>query len=69
MLRVVLQDGRAVPDPQRRSHGRGANLHPTERCVELAIRRKALGRALRAPGLVDLSPLREYVGRLESDRA
>ena len=36
-----------VPDPLGSAPGRGAHLHPTTACYELAVRRKAFGRALR----------------------
>ena len=36
-----------VPDPLGTAPGRGAHLHPTTACYELAVRRKAFGRALR----------------------
>ena len=39
-----------VPDPSGTAHGRGAHLHPTTACYELAVRRKAFGRALRVQG-------------------
>jgi hypothetical protein len=39
-----------VPDPQGTAPGRGAHLHPTAACYELAVRRKAFGRALRLTG-------------------
>jgi hypothetical protein len=39
-----------VPDPLGSAPGRGAHLHPTTACYELAVRRKAFGRALRVPG-------------------
>jgi uncharacterized protein len=38
-----------VPDPLGIAPGRGAHLHPTTACYELAVRRKAFGRALRIP--------------------
>ena len=38
-----------VPDPTSTAPGRGAHLHPTAGCYDLAVRRKAFGRALRAP--------------------
>ena len=53
LLRVVaddLGDGlEVVPDPKGRAPGRGAHLHPTPECLELALRRRAFARALRAP--------------------
>lgn len=39
-----------VVDERRRMPGRGAWLHPDQRCLELAVRRRALGRALRHAG-------------------
>lgn len=42
-------DGRPAitPDPAGTAPGRGAHLHPTPECYELAVRRKAFVRALR----------------------
>ena len=37
-----------VPDPDGTAPGRGAHLHPTTECFDLAVRRKAFTRALRA---------------------
>ncbi|PKZ41939.1 MULTISPECIES: YlxR family protein [Kytococcus] len=45
---------RVVPDPMRRLPGRGAHLHPDPACVERAVQRRAIPRALRLPGDVDL---------------
>jgi len=50
-----------VPDPRRRMAGRGAWVHPDQRCVELAVRRRAFARALRVPGPVDPEPVLAYV--------
>ncbi|MEJ7636180.1 YlxR family protein [Aeromicrobium sp.] len=44
-----------TPDPRGTLPGRGAHLHPTHRCLDLATRRKAFGRALRIEGPLDLS--------------
>lgn len=46
-----------VPDPQGTAPGRGAHLHPTTACYELAVRRKAFGRALRILGGKATGPL------------
>lgn len=59
-------DGRpaVVPDPTGAAPGRGAHLHPTSGCYDLAVRRKAFARALRlAPGPDGLStaPVGEYL--------
>jgi predicted RNA-binding protein YlxR (DUF448 family) len=50
-----------VPDPRHRIPGRGAWLHHDPGCAELAERRRAFGRALRVPGPLDPTPVREYV--------
>ena len=57
-----------VPDPSGSAPGRGAHLHPTTACYELAVRKKAFGRALRvpgggAPGGLDTAAVGEYVAR------
>jgi predicted RNA-binding protein YlxR (DUF448 family) len=52
-------DGRpaVVPDPTATAPGRGAHLHPTTECYDLAVRRKAFTRALRHAGPEGLSPV------------
>ena len=53
-----------VPDPLGIAAGRGAHLHPTPECYELAVRRRAFARALRyAGGGAGLAsaPLSEYL--------
>jgi predicted RNA-binding protein YlxR (DUF448 family) len=61
LLRVVVIEGVCAPDPRGRLPGRGAHLHPDPVCLDLAERRRAFPRALRVPGPLDLSALREYV--------
>ena len=66
LLRVVAgsdAEGRPalVPDPQYRAPGRGAHLHPTSECWELAVRRRALPRALRSGTALDDTPLADYL--------
>lgn len=48
-------------DRWRRLAGRGAHLHPTEACLEAAKRRRAISRALRAQGPLNLAALEQYV--------
>ncbi|HET8593856.1 MAG TPA: YlxR family protein [Intrasporangium sp.] len=50
------------PDPGHRMRGRGAWLHPTPECFELAVRRKAFGRALRLQAPVDLHAVAHHLG-------
>ena len=61
LMRVIAgsdPDGRpaVVPDPTATALGRGAHLHPTAECYELAVRRRAFARALRYAGPEGLSP-------------
>ncbi|WP_439645021.1 YlxR family protein [Demequina salsinemoris] len=56
LVRVAVLDGAAVVDTAKTLPGRGAWLHPGDDCLELALRRRTIGRALRAPD-VDLSAL------------
>ncbi|MBC9732218.1 YlxR family protein [Nocardioides sp. zg-578] len=68
LLRVTAgsdAEGRpaVVPDPTATAPGRGAHLHPTQECYDLAVRRKAFGRALRisgSPGLPS-TPVAEHL--------
>lgn len=54
-----------VPDPVGAAPGRGAHLHPTTECYDLAVRRKAFTRALRlSAGGLSSAPVGEYVASL-----
>ncbi|UXM93196.1 YlxR family protein [Paenarthrobacter sp. JL.01a] len=49
LVRLVAQGGGSsavLVDVRRRMTGRGAWLHPSEKCLALAIKRRAFGRAL-----------------------
>ncbi|WP_445154800.1 YlxR family protein [Arthrobacter sp. Hor0625] len=49
LLRLVAGAGGSsavVVDERRRMAGRGAWLHPSEKCLALAVKRRAFGRAL-----------------------
>ncbi|MER7555334.1 YlxR family protein [Nocardioides sp. NPDC126508] len=66
LLRVTAGSDRngqpaVVPDPTATAPGRGAHLHPTRECYELAVRRKAFTRALRADGGLSSAPVEEYL--------
>ncbi|MGB7818934.1 MAG: YlxR family protein [Ornithinibacter sp.] len=74
LLRVVLgtgADGTPVllPDPERRRPGRGAWLHPDSSCFDLAVRRRAFGRALRSSAPPDPSAVGQWVRGHEQDRS
>lgn len=68
LLRVVAAPGSTatavVPDTRPPAAGRGAWLHPSLDCVELAERRRAFGRALRVSGPIDTGAVRQYVAEL-----
>ena len=50
LIRVVRRpDGSTAIDRTGREPGRGAYLHPSPDCVEVARKRKLLDRALKAP--------------------
>lgn len=57
LLRVTARNGAVIPDPRGSLGGRGAWVHPTVQCVGLAVRRKALTRALRLTSAPDTSAL------------
>ncbi|MFL6136182.1 MAG: DUF448 domain-containing protein [Frankiaceae bacterium] len=63
LLRVVVVGDAVVPDHRGRLPGRGAYLHPVAACLESAVRRRALARALRVAGPLDAGPLHEHVAR------
>ena len=69
LLRVVAEwddtgehVARAVPDPRLRLPGRGAWLHPTPECLDLALRQKAFGRALRVKAFLEVADVGAYIG-------
>src|SRR6516225_1501632 len=61
LLRLVAVGDVIQPDPQARLPGRGAYVHPSLACLDLARRRRAFPRALRAAGPLSLEPLAEYL--------
>jgi uncharacterized protein len=61
LLRVVAVGLTLKPDPRRVLPGRGAHLHPEPGCLESALRRRALGRALRVTGVPDPGELIEAI--------
>ncbi|RKN06704.1 YlxR family protein [Streptomyces radicis] len=65
LLRVVVIEDRCVPDHRGTLPGRGAYLHPTPACLELAVRRRAFPRALRVQGPLDTGELRQVVGQTD----
>ncbi|WP_340557390.1 YlxR family protein [Streptomyces sp. GSL17-111] len=66
LLRVVVIEGECVPDLRGTLPGRGAYLHPSLACCDLALRRRAFPRAFRVTGgsgPLGTEQLRRYVER------
>ncbi len=53
-----------VVDVARRMPGRGAWLHPDPHCLELAVRRRAFGRALRTAAPLDATVVARHLEAL-----
>lgn len=72
LLRVVAPAGSTgvavlVVDVARRMQGRGAWLHPDPHCLELAVKRRAFGRALRLAVPVDASAIAEHLSSVDQN--
>lgn len=72
LLRVVAERNdtgehitSVVVDVRLQLPGRGAWVHPTPECLELAVRLKAFGRALRVKTFLDVSAVNAYVEACE----
>lgn len=62
LLRLVARGREIVPDPAGSTPGRGAYVHRDTSCVERALTRGALARALRTAGVHDeLGRLRDVI--------
>jgi len=48
LIRIVVIGGVVHVDLRQVRPGRGAYLHPSESCLDRALKRRAIGRALRA---------------------
>ncbi|ARZ67553.1 hypothetical protein SMD11_1896 [Streptomyces albireticuli] len=64
-MRIVKIEGECVPDPRGTLPGRGASVHPTLVCLDLAVRRRAFPRAFKSPGPLGTAELRQYIERAE----
>jgi predicted RNA-binding protein YlxR (DUF448 family) len=58
---VSRDESRVVADVRGCLPGRGAWIHPAPACLELAERRRAVPRALRVAGPLDLAQVRAYL--------
>jgi len=59
LIRVVLVDGKVIPDIKGGAAGRGAWLH--KKCAEVAIARNAFRFAFKHDGAVDVSELLKFL--------
>ncbi|MFD7713434.1 YlxR family protein [Streptomyces sp. NPDC059785] len=69
LLRIVAIEDACVPDPRGTLPGRGAHVHPALFCLDLAVRRRAFPRALRVPGPLDTTALRQAVEETVAEQA
>ena len=65
LLRIVARGGEVVPDPSATLPGRGAWIHPSVPCVELAVKRRAFGRALKVNGVLETAPVLSAVQNIQ----
>ncbi|HLT68401.1 MAG TPA: YlxR family protein [Microbacterium sp.] len=65
LLRIVAAGSRLVVDETASAQGRGAWVHPSRTCAELAIQRRAFVRALRVSGSLDTQTLEEWLSAME----
>ena len=66
LLRLVASDGAVVIDHRLSRLGPGAYLHPRPVCLEQALKRRSLGRALRSEidGQQAAVTIRQFLGAL-----
>ena len=62
LVRVIVRDSVLEVDSSATAGGRGSWVHPTAQCVQVALTRKAFGRALRAP-VTDTSVLTRFLDK------
>ncbi len=66
LIRIVPRDGGVAVDVRQREPGRGSYLHPRPECLEQALKRRSLGRALRSEidGQQAAVTIRQFLGVL-----
>jgi uncharacterized protein len=66
LLRIVARDNGISIDHRQILPGRGAYLHPRPACLEQALKRRSLGRALRSEtdGQRAAATIRQFLGAL-----
>lgn len=66
LVRLVREGDHVVVDVARSAPGRGGWLHPQRACLDAALRRGGIGRALRMQGPADTSAVSEYFAAVET---
>ncbi|MEY3278152.1 MAG: hypothetical protein RLZZ426_638 [Actinomycetota bacterium] len=61
LIRLVVLEGLVVLDRNRTLPGRGAHIHPTQECVQLAVTRKALPRAFTETATTTIEGIDEFL--------
>jgi predicted RNA-binding protein YlxR (DUF448 family) len=66
LIRIVARGTGVAVDVRQREPGRGAYLHPRPECLEQALKRRSLGRALRSAidGQQAAVTIRQFLGAL-----
>ncbi len=67
LMRVVERDGALMVDARARMAGRGAWVHRTRECIEVATERRAWARALRVSIPLDAAAVLAVLGSTGSD--
>ncbi|PFG19332.1 hypothetical protein ATL40_0891 [Serinibacter salmoneus] len=65
LVRLIARGERVVVDERASAPGRGAWLHCRSACLEQAVRRRAIGRALRMQGPIDDHAVWTWFGAIE----
>jgi len=63
LLRLVLIDGQVIPDPDQNRPGRGGWMH--RKCFDVAVQRRAFGRAFKSSDDVKVEALENYLKLLK----
>lgn len=59
LLRVIAADSHLVIDEKANMPGRGAWVHPTNECLDAALKRQAFARALRVTKPLDTQTIKK----------
>jgi len=66
LVRVVARIPTVIVDQSAVLPGRGAWLHPTQKCLDAALKKRAFGRALRVSTALDAAAVAEFLQNNQS---